>query len=147
MIALKPSARPPFDTLLHSVRGTIFPEVFYSFLHGYVSSINELPTTTLSVPVTNTAASPEILTPATSTTATPTVKGGTVTPILTADARVPEAAVPRDADNKMEKIWADYESVRPYLVEDGCDDTITDVRVEYVHVETPGKPLQVSHLF
>jgi hypothetical protein len=51
---LNPSARPPFDTLLHSVRGTVFPEVFYSFLHGYVSSINELPTTTLSVPVTTT---------------------------------------------------------------------------------------------
>ena len=146
MIALNPSARPPFDTLLHSVRGTVFPEVFYSFLHGYVSSINELPATTLSVPVTTTAASPEIMTPATSSTATPTVKGGTGTPIPTLDAKVPEAAVPRDADNKMEKIWADYESVEPYLVEDGSEDTVTDVRVEYGPAETPGKPLQVCYI-
>ena len=145
MIALNPSARPPFDTLLHSVRGTVFPEVFYSFLHGYVSSINELPATTLSVPVATTVASPEILMPATSFTATPTTKGGTVTPILTADAKVPEAAVPRDADNKMEKIWADYESVEPYLVEDGSEGTVTNIRVEYGPAETPGAPLQVSY--
>lgn len=145
MIALNPSARPPFDTLLHSVRGTVFPEVFYSFLHGYVSSINELPATTLSAPVPTTAASPEILTPATSSTATATLKGGTVTPILTVDTKVPEAAVPRDADHKIEKIWADYESVEPYLVEDSSEDTVTDVRVEYGPAETPGKPLQVSY--
>lgn len=142
MIALNPSARPPFDTLLHSVRGTVFPEVFYSFLHGYVSSINELPATTLSVPVPTTATSPEILTPATSSAATPTVNGGAATPVLTVDAKVPEAAVPRDADHKLEKIWADYESVEPYLVEDSGEDTVTDVRVEYGPAETSGKPLQ-----
>src|ERR1700733_9291391 len=44
MICLDPSARPTFDTLLHTSRGTVFPESFYSFLHNYVSSINELPT-------------------------------------------------------------------------------------------------------
>ncbi|KAH9058039.1 hypothetical protein EDB83DRAFT_2520935 [Lactarius deliciosus] len=142
MIALNPSARPPFDTLLHSVRGIVFPEVFYSFLHGYVSSINELPATTLSVPVPTTATSPEILTPATSSAASPTVNGGAVTPVLTVDAKVPEAAVPRDADHKLEKIWADYESVEPYLVEDSGEDTVTDVRVEYGPAETSGKPLQ-----
>jgi phosphoinositide-3-kinase regulatory subunit 4 len=146
MIDLNPSARPPFDKLLHSVRGTVFPEVFYSFLHGYVSSINELPATTLSVPLTTTVASPEILMPATSSTATPTAKGGTVTPILTVDAKVPEATVPRDADNKMEKIWADYESVEPYLVEDESEDTMTNVRIEYGPAETPGEPLQVSYI-
>src|SRR6266702_3201007 len=88
--------------------------------------------------------SSRILTPATST-ATPTVKGGAMTPILTVDAKVPEAAVPRDVDHKLEKIWADYESVEPYLVEDSSEDTVTDVRVEYGPVETPGKPLQVSY--
>ncbi|KAI0305183.1 ARM repeat-containing protein [Multifurca ochricompacta] len=130
MIALDPSARPTFDALLHNVRGTVFPEVFYSFLHGYVSSINELPTATSFAPQSTTGASPEILTPAVSTvsTATSTVKGGSVTPLLAADAKVPEAAVPRDADHKIEKIWADYESVEPYLVEDAGEDTVTDVR-------------------
>ncbi len=145
MIALNPSARPPFDTLLHRVRGIVFPEVFYSFLHGYVLSINELPAASLAVPMSAAAASPEVLTPATSSTAAPTMKGGTATPILTVDVKVPEAAMPRDADHKMEKIWADYESVEPYLIEDSSEDTVTDIRVEYAPAETPGKPLQVSY--
>src|SRR6266851_1857581 len=63
MIALNPSARPTFDTLLHGARGAVFPEVFYSFLHGYVWSINELPITAPFAPVPATGTSPEILTP------------------------------------------------------------------------------------
>jgi phosphoinositide-3-kinase regulatory subunit 4 len=146
MIAVDPTARPTFDAVLHNVRGVVFPEVFYSFLHGYVSSINELPTTAPFTSLPTVGASPEILTPAVSASsaATSTVKGGSITPILTTDAKVPEAAVPRDADHKIEKIWADYESVEPYLVDDTGEDTITDVRVEHAPAEIPGRPLQVS---
>ncbi|KAF9007713.1 hypothetical protein BDZ89DRAFT_1144434 [Hymenopellis radicata] len=43
MISLDPSARPTFDTLLHTSRGTVFPESFFSFLHNYVTSVNDLP--------------------------------------------------------------------------------------------------------
>ena len=146
MIALNPSARPTFDTLLHNARGAVFPEVFYSFLHGYVWSINEVPIITPFTTVPTTGTSPEILTPATSTApaTASTAKGGTVTPLHTADAKAPETAVPRDADRKIEKIWADYESVEPYLLEDNGEDTISDVRVDYAPVEAQGKPLQVS---
>ncbi|KZT63489.1 WD40 repeat-like protein [Daedalea quercina L-15889] len=42
MIAVDPAVRPSFDTLLHTSRGSVFPESFYSFFHNYVSSINEL---------------------------------------------------------------------------------------------------------
>ena len=42
MIALDPPARPTFDTLLHTSRGAVFPESFYSFLHNYVSTVNEV---------------------------------------------------------------------------------------------------------
>jgi phosphoinositide-3-kinase regulatory subunit 4 len=145
MIALNPSARPTFDTLLHGARGAVFPEVFYSFLHGYVWSINELPITAPLAPVPATGTSPEILTPTTSaaSAAAPTAKGGSVTPLHVVDAKASEAAVPRDADHKIEKIWADYESVEPYLLEDIGEDTITDVRVDYAPVEAQGKPFQV----
>jgi phosphoinositide-3-kinase, regulatory subunit 4 len=146
MIALDPAARPTFETVLHNVRGVVFPEVFYSFLHGYVSSINELPTTAPPTSLPTVGALPEIMTPAASaaSAATSSMKGGSVTPVFTAEAKVPEAAIPRDADHKIEKIWADYESIEPYLVEDTGEDTITDVRVDYAPAESPGKPLQVG---
>jgi phosphoinositide-3-kinase regulatory subunit 4 len=145
MTALNPSARPTFDALLHNVRGVVFPEVFYSFLHGYVWSINELPTTPPSTLPTS-SASPEILTPATSAASVPasTIKAGTVTPLHVVDAKAPETAVPRDADHKMERIWADYESIEPYLLEDTGENTVTDIRVDYAPAETQGKPFQVS---
>jgi phosphoinositide-3-kinase, regulatory subunit 4 len=146
MISLNPSARPTFDALLHNVRGVVLPEVFYSFLHGYVWPINELPTTPPFSTLPTISASPEILTPATSAASAPafTTKAGTVTPLHVADAKPSEAAVPRDADHKMEKIWADYESIEPYLLEDTGENTVTDVRVDYAPAETQGKPFQVS---
>lgn len=145
MIALDPVARPTFDALLHNVRGVVFPEVFYSFLHGYVWSINELPITLPFSTLPTTSAPPEILTPTTSAASAPasTMKAGAVTPLDTVDAKVPEAAVPRDADHKMEKIWADYESIEPYLLEDTGENTVTDIRVDYAPADTQGKPFQV----
>ena len=47
--ALDPSERPTFDTLLHTLRGTVFPESFYSFLHNHASSVNELSSDILAV--------------------------------------------------------------------------------------------------
>ncbi|KAI9511419.1 ARM repeat-containing protein, partial [Russula earlei] len=148
MIALNPSERPTFDALLHNVRGMVFPEVFYSFLHGYVWSINETPISapfeTLSTTLSTTGALPEILTPTTSAASTSAsiAKGDSITPLHAADTKVPEAAVPRDADQKMEKLWADYESVEPYLLEDAGERTMADVRVDYASAETQGKPFQ-----
>jgi phosphoinositide-3-kinase, regulatory subunit 4 len=146
MIALDPAARPTFEAVLHNVRGVVFPEVFYSFLHGYVSSINELPTSAPLTSLPTVGTLPEVMTPAVSaaSAATSTLKGGSITPVFTADAKVPEAAIPRDADHKIEKIWADYESIEPYLVEDSGEVAITDVRVNYAPAETSGKPLQVN---
>lgn len=86
------------------------------------------------------------MTPATSAASAPapTSKAGTVTPLHVVDAKAPETVVPRDADHKMEKIWADYESIEPYLLEDNGENTVTDIRVDYAPAETQGKPFQVS---
>ncbi|KIM24835.1 hypothetical protein M408DRAFT_227086 [Serendipita vermifera MAFF 305830] len=43
MIDLSPSLRPTFDTLLATARNSAFPDSFYDFYHGYVHSIEELP--------------------------------------------------------------------------------------------------------
>ncbi|KAA1474364.1 ARM repeat-containing protein [Dentipellis sp. KUC8613] len=142
MIALDPNARPTFDALLNNARGTVFPEAFYSFLHSYVFSVNELPASSLfggSPP----SAVPGSATPTTTVASTPnaTVKGGTATPVPTISD--PHTAVlPSDADHRMERIWADYESVEPYLVEDMGEETVKDVRVEYAHTESTSTPFQ-----
>ncbi|KAI0058381.1 ARM repeat-containing protein [Artomyces pyxidatus] len=142
MIALDPVARPAFDALLHNARGTVFPEVFYSFLHGYVASINELPP---SSPFAAPPSASAILTPTTSAppNATITTKAGTSTPVPpSADGNAGGTTLPSDADHRMERIWADYESVEPYLVEDAGEETVMDVRVEYGPAESTSRPFQ-----
>ncbi|KAI0050276.1 ARM repeat-containing protein [Auriscalpium vulgare] len=141
MTALDPAERPTFDTLLHNTRSTVFPEVFYSFLHGYVASINELP-----------SSSPFAASSVGAPSATPTISTATNnTPSTIKDAGTPTIppvlegssgghALPSDADHRMERIWADYESVEPYLVEDTGEATVMDVRVDYAPPEPTSRP-------
>lgn len=42
MISLSPSARPTFATVLQTYRGTIFPEIFYTFLHEYAIALSDV---------------------------------------------------------------------------------------------------------
>ncbi|KAJ6613557.1 hypothetical protein B0H10DRAFT_2047665 [Mycena sp. CBHHK59/15] len=147
MIDLEPTARPTFDTLLHTSRGTVFPESFYSFLHNYVSSINDLPSNS---PFSTTAPS----TAATTTTPAsiaPSISSSTVRPssslginatsIPGADPPPPDI-LPSDSDHRMEIIWSDYESVEPYLVPDTVEETVMNVKVEYNSSTSMSKPFQ-----
>ncbi|KAF9557800.1 ARM repeat-containing protein [Agrocybe pediades] len=104
MINLDPAERPTFDTLLHTSRGAVFPESFYSFLHNYVSSINELPTESLM----NHPSTPSTL-----------------------------DALPSDSDHRLERIWADYESIEPYIIPEANPDAEMDVKVEYMPEDGP----------
>ena len=144
MTALAPGDRPTFEGLLHKARGSVFPEVFYSFLHGYVASINELPTPSPFAP-----SPPSITTPSISsssaTKATPK-GGGTVTPIPVIQESATIKALPSDADHRMDRIWADHESVESYLMEAAGEETVMNVRVEYGLTEEPSKPFQVIFL-
>lgn len=149
MIAIDPSQRPTFDSLLHNARGTVFPETFYSFLHNYVASINELstpspfafpnqshPPTTVGTPTT-----------ATASVAKPVVSN-TGHPVLSPDGDRLSDPLPSDSDHRMERLWSDYESVEPYLLptadNEPLDDTIKDpVKIEFATPNVVGKPLQV----
>ncbi|KAJ7672606.1 hypothetical protein DFH06DRAFT_96923 [Mycena polygramma] len=137
MINLEPTARPTFDTLLHTSRGTVFPECFYSFLHNYVSSINDLPS---NPPFSTTAPS----TAATPATITPSVSGSVMRPnsSLAGGTETPPDALPSDSDHRMDRIWSDYESVEPYLVPDTVEETVMDVKVEYNSTTSMSKPFQ-----
>jgi phosphoinositide-3-kinase regulatory subunit 4 len=44
----------------------------------------------------------------------------------------------------MERIWADYESVEPYLIPDIGDETVMDVKVDYGSSAGSSKPFQVG---
>ncbi|KAF8065194.1 hypothetical protein FPV67DRAFT_1501752 [Lyophyllum atratum] len=145
MIDLDPNARPTFDSLLHTSRGSIFPESFYSFLHNYVASINDLHTATYitpSPPTATSAATPSTIAPSTSgSTLRPSSSLGHHPGAPTADS-VPEA-LPSESDHRLEKLWADYESVEPYLVPDTTEETPTNVQVEYTATSTSvSKPFQ-----
>jgi phosphoinositide-3-kinase, regulatory subunit 4 len=147
MIALDPSVRPTFDTLLHTSRGTVFPESFYSFLHNYVSSVNDLPTPSPFSPIqpsTSAASTIGTHSMAPSTSSNSTFKPNTTSGFSnTPSAEPSDGVLPTDSDHRMERIWADYESVEPYLVPDTGDETVMDVKVDYGSSTGSSKPFQV----
>jgi phosphoinositide-3-kinase, regulatory subunit 4 len=139
MIALNPANRPSFDMLLHTSRGTVFPECFYSFLHNYVAGINELP------------APPPFVTSAPSIPGTPSAPPSSAFKSAPPAAAVPQGALPEetsgtlpsDSDQRMERIWADYESAEPYISAYTAEEIVSAVKIEYTMSVGPTKPFQV----
>lgn len=148
MIELDPNARPTFDMLLHNSRGSVFPESFYSFLHSYVSSINDLPhnspyATTSPPSATSIAAQTSVAPSASGSTIRPGTSLGHNGSSVTATDNTTEN-FPSDSDHRLEKLWADYESIEPYLVPDTIEETVIDVKLEYAATSTGvSKPFQV----
>ncbi|KAI0634092.1 hypothetical protein C8Q77DRAFT_1109727 [Trametes polyzona] len=135
MVGIDPTTRPTFDTLLHTSRGTVFPECFYSFLHNYVYSVNEV-----NAPALFTANSAPSATPIGTTPSTqrPNAHIGASVAALNGDS--PTDPLPSDSDHRMERIWADYESVEPYLVSDPVEETVMNVKVDYVPQIAASRP-------
>lgn len=104
MVALDSTNRPTFDTVLHTSRGSAFPECFYAFLHDYVRSINELSSTSFFARV-----SP----------ATPVAEGHSTTE---------PTPLPSDSDHRIDRIWTEYESVEQSLVTEAVEDTVTQTQ-------------------
>ncbi|KAI0922943.1 hypothetical protein AcV5_009802 [Taiwanofungus camphoratus] len=142
MIAVDPSTRPTFDTLLHTSRGTVFPESFYSFLHNYVGSVNELSSPTRFAAAHVTPAQPPVA--ATTSVTNSNLKGNstaaTAPGTLTTD--VSSDPLPSDADHRIERLWADFESVEPYITPDAGEQTVMDVKVDYVTSPGSSRPFQ-----
>jgi phosphoinositide-3-kinase regulatory subunit 4 len=52
---------------------------------------------------------------------------------------------PSDSDHRLEKLWADYESVEPYLGQETMEETVMDVKLEYAtNLSGVSRPFQVS---
>lgn len=146
MISLDPDVRPSFDTLLTSARGTVLPECFYSFLHEYVASVGERPST---FPFPSSSHSMSNAPPSTHfSAATPssTIKVPSKETVATSTGgNGNDSVLPSDSDHRLERIWEDYENVDPHLTDDtDIENTVMDVKVEFVsNVVGPSKPLQV----
>ena len=139
MISVDPSVRPTFDTLLHTSRGTVFPECFYSFLHNYVSTVNEVNTASVFSPATPSPGIPASVSAYKASNATPPANSA-----LGSDQ--PSEPFPSDSDHRMERIWADYESVEPYLVNELTEDTVMDVKVDFTPHIASSRPFHVRTL-
>ena len=134
MIQLEPTNRPTFDTLLHTSRGSVFPEAFYSFLHNYVSTVNEVN-------------APSLFSAASAPPAGPS--GGNVSAhkgasTVATSGEVPNDPLPSDSDHRMDRIWADYESVEPYLINEAIEETVMDVKIDYAPQLISSRPFHVS---
>lgn len=126
MITLDPVGRPTFDVLLHTARGTVFPESFYSFLHNYAASVNDLPGAS---PFAAPLPGPTTLAPATKTPAAS---------VLPQDSAA-SAALPSDSDNRIDRVWSEFDGVEAYLVPEILDEQPA-VKVEW----TPPNSSSVS---
>ncbi|PPQ92492.1 hypothetical protein CVT25_010325 [Psilocybe cyanescens] len=140
MINLDPSERPTFDTLLHTSRGTVFPESFYSFLHNYVSSINELSSENLAVnnPPTSVLGQSPI-----QPSLSGTVRTSSSGPLNSSGNEGKGDTLPSDSDHRIERIWEDYESIEPYIVPEADPSLDTEPGLEFMaNVNTAVRPFQ-----
>lgn len=145
MISLDPAARPTFNMLLAGARGTVLPECFYSFLHEYVASVGERPS---SLPFPSSSFSVSNVPPSTyfpAATPSATIKVPSKdTVATTAGATGNDSVLPSDSDHRLERIWEEYENVDPYLFDDtDVEKTVMDVKVDFGNnVAGPSKSLQ-----
>jgi len=141
MIALDHTARPTFDTALHTSRGVVFPECFYSFLHNYVHSVSEW-----------SEKSPFAISPPPTSAGTPTTtpigqvpKPAQRAPLSMSQELQGDNVLPGDSDHRMERIWSDFESVETYLEQDPNGGSPIEGKVESLPAAAAATsaPLQV----
>lgn len=109
MISLEPSSRLSFSTLLSQYRQTAFPEIFYTFLHPFLNSLNRISSPT-SLSTTANSQAPAGTTTRLGNTSTTTISGGAV--------EVQQQTLLRtESDDRIERIWNEWEIVQRYLDE------------------------------
>ncbi|BGP38644.1 Serine/threonine-protein kinase [Rhodotorula kratochvilovae] len=99
MISLDPSARLSFADYLAQYRSTAFPDIFYTFLHPFLSTLNE----------PSSAAAPPPPPPA---------RPGMSTPAdAPAQQQQQQTLLRTDADDRIDRVWHEWEIVARYLDE------------------------------
>lgn len=105
MLSLDPAHRLTFSDYLTRNRGTAFPEVFYTFLHPFIGSLDSV-----AVHAPSSAAQAGRTT---TTGKAPSIDG--VGPQQQAQSG--PILLRTDADEKIERIWTEWEMVSRYLDE------------------------------
>lgn len=135
---MDPSARPSFDSVLHTSRGKLFPECFYTTFHDFISSINDI---SISTPFYNTS----------------NTSGGGATPVqarpqtldekssVTDDPQEGSNALPVDSDRRITRIWSEFDVVEPCFT-DNAGMGMSTIKVDYTTQYTSFKPIQVHTL-
>lgn len=91
MLAPNPADRPSFAGLLARFRGAVFPEVFYTFLHEFACSLADL------------------------RLGTPGAAGGGEAEAPAGGAGEGEARTAAVADEKVARLWDDWDVIKSYL--------------------------------
>ncbi|TFL03877.1 hypothetical protein BDV98DRAFT_525538, partial [Pterulicium gracile] len=149
MIHLDPAARPTFDSTLHTLRGTVLPECFYSYFHNYISSLNELSPAVYQSPLSNSTSNQAQPTSIASPISPSAGRGLAPTnmhsgPSSTASGGDPVLdPLPSDSDYRVERIWSEFETIEGFLMVEGLEDDVTNpVKIEYTSGASARHPLQ-----
>lgn len=105
MISLDPSSRLSFSAYLRQYRTTAFPDIFYTFLHPFLSSLSEL-----SSPPASSAPSappPPSFVPSRAGAAAQQQQ----------QEKIQQTLLRTDADETIEQVWSEWEVVKRYLDE------------------------------
>ncbi|CAE6436166.1 unnamed protein product [Rhizoctonia solani] len=118
MIALDPEARPSFAIALETYRGSVFPESFYSFLHEYVASVNEISSPSVFEP--KPSHTPNALEGHVAAAAAPSGTGPTAVPTAAGGSGLEtssyESALPNESDARIDQLWNEFAILEPHLI-------------------------------
>ncbi|GAA6060755.1 hypothetical protein JCM10212_006735 [Sporobolomyces blumeae] len=113
MVSLDPSSRLSFSALLSQYRQTAFPDVFYTLIHPFLSSLNHVSSVSTSAPPSSAAGLSSTTTR--SGTTTPTPGAGSLATGVHMEAQ--QTLLRTESDERIERIWGEWEVVERYLEE------------------------------
>lgn len=136
MITLDPLGRPTFDSLLHTSRGTLFPDCFYSTFHDFISSVNDI---SASSPFTNIVDTSSKISGQTSLQMKFDEDKTTVSEMDGADV----TCLPADSDRRIMRTWTDFDILEPHFSQEQENMEATAIKVDYAASYSAFKPIQV----
>lgn len=113
MISLDPSARLTCEEYLTTYRDVAFPEIFYTFLHPFISSLNETSNSSSNSAPSTSYTARESNAPTTATS------GMNLDPLNLNNGLNGGVELRSDADDRIERIWSEWEMIEKYLDEGG----------------------------
>ncbi|SCZ98267.1 BZ3500_MvSof-1268-A1-R1_Chr3-2g06260 [Microbotryum saponariae] len=131
MVSRQPSQRKSCKDYLDESKGTVFPEVFYTFLHPFLAGLNEGSSIG--------AEGGMNVNPASTGITTTTLGGETLAP----RSMETSTSLRSDSDDKIERVWNEWEMVMQYLEDDLVASTIINKDANVVEpTPVPGTPAE-----